>query len=189
MVMANQEQIGNETKRNAPDKKSSYLEQDNLRLEIAVLQERIQAFIPAYAKFKIPAILEDNIVEIYVPYHYTFDWGSEWVEPGTKFLVCSAGADLNDLRMIGRYDWNKAVPNPSHKLAQYIIQLIMLKEREQAIFDFNYMNDLRVLGCCGSSPIWTDVGAIVPNNYPRLDYELFEGPDIDPRYGDGVLYA
>jgi len=164
------------------DVKQSYLEEDNLRIEIAVLQEKIKAFIPGIGKFKIPVLVPENssidghdpIIELYVPYEYTFAWGDEWIPEGTRFLVGSIGANLNDMRIIGRYDHNEDVPNPSHKLAQYIIQLIMLKEREQAIFDFTYDNDTRVRCHHARSPVHGDVGNMVPNNYDRLDYELFD---------------
>ena len=172
------------------DKKQSYLENDNLRIEYAILQEKIQAFIPTYGKFKVPAIMEtknavgnssgdDIYIELYVPYEYTFAWGSEWIPKGTRFLVASIGANLNDMRVVGRYDRNIEIPNPSHKLAQYIIQLIMLKEREQSIFDFCYKNDKRVKCHHAVPPIHSDVGTLVPNNYDRLQYELWDGPEID----------
>lgn len=171
------------------DKKQSYLENDNLRMEYAILQEKIQAFIPTYGKFKVPALMDDKnavgnssgediYIELYVPYEYTFAWGSEWIPEGTRFLVASIGGNLNDMRIVGRYDRNIENPNPSHKLAQYIIQLIMLKEREQAIFDFTYDNDTRIRCHHARSPIHGNVGDMVPNNYDRLQYELFDGPNI-----------
>ena len=174
------------------DPKESYLEHDNLRIEYAVLQEEIQAFIPTYAKFKVPSVMEENnsigddssediYIELYVPYEYTFAWGDEYIPEGTRFLVASIGANINDMRIIGRYDRNIEVPNPSHKLAQYIIQLIMLKEREQAIFDFTYDNDTRIRCHHARSPIHDDIGNMVPNNYDRLKYELWEGPEISEK--------
>ena len=129
------------------DRKESYIETDNLRLEIAVLKEEIKAFIPSIGKFTVPSLMmksqmsgstssskssgssDDMYVEIYVPYEYTFAWGDETVPAGTRFIVASIGANINDMKIVGRYDANRNVPNPSHKLAQYIIQLIMLKER------------------------------------------------------------
>ena len=168
------------------DSKLSYMENDNLRIEYAILQEKIQAFIPTYGKFKIPAVMEEkskidgnsDYIELYVPYEYTFAWGDEYIPEGTRFLVASIGANLNDMRIVGRYDRNEEVPNPSHKLAQYIIQLIMLKEREQAIFDHVYDNDTRIECHHASSPVYENVGNLVPNNYEKLKYKLFEGPEI-----------
>ena len=174
------------------DKKESYIETDNLRLEIAVLKEEIKAFIPSIGKFTVPSLMmqsqmqgssssnsggnDDMYVEIYVPYEYTFAWGDENVPAGTRFIVGSIGANLNDMKIVGRYDANTGVPNPSHKLAQYIIQLIMLKEREQEILDFCYDNDCKVRCHHARSPSKGRVDSIVPNNYPRLNYELFDSP-------------
>ena len=166
------------------------LDSDNLRIEIAILKEKIHAFIPEYGKFNIPAIMEskgvknasnedNDFIWLYVPYEYTFAWGNEWIPAGTRFVVADIGGNVNDIRIIGRYDRNREVENPSHKLAQYIIDLIMLKAREQAIFDFCYSNDNRIKCHHARRPIHDDVGNMVPNNYPHLDYGLFEGPDID----------
>lgn len=162
--------------------KESFLETDNLRMEVGVLQEKIQAFIPAYGKFKIPSLMEggnDEDIELYVPYHLTFDWGDEWIPEGTRFIIASIAGNISDMRVVGRYDRNEDVPNPSEKLAQYIIQLIMLKAREQSIFDFCYENDERVACHHARAPRDTDVGDLVPNNYDELDYGLWEGPEID----------
>ena len=183
--------------------RESYLEQDNLRLEVGILQNRIHAFIPEYGKFKIPTLMEEHnyngsessddiYFELYVPYHLTFDWGSEWVLPGTRFIIASTAGNTSDMRVVARYDRNESVPNPSHKLAQYIIQLIMLKAREQAIFDFLYDNDCRIACHHAASPSYADVGSLVPNNYPFLDYDLFKGPYIDEdkiNYKRGIRYA
>lgn len=169
--------------------KQSFMEQDNLRIEVGELQEDIQAFIPAYGKFKIASLMEennagggssdDNYIELYVPYHLTFDWGDEWVPKGTRFLIASIAGNTSDMRVVGRYDRNEDQPNPSDKLAQYIIQLIMLKAREQSIFDFCYKNDERIACHHARAPRDADVGDLVPNNYDELDYGLWEGPEID----------
>ena len=183
--------------------KESFMQQDNLRLEVGILQEKIHAFIPEYGKFKIPSLMEetnavgsesseDLYIELYVPYHLTFDWGNEWIPEGTRFIIASIAGNTDDMRVVGRYDRNKNVPNPSHKLAQYIIQLIMLKAREQSIFDFCYDNDNRIACHHARSPIDGDVGDMVPNNYPELDYALWEGPEIDEdklNYKRGIRYA
>lgn len=172
------------------NRKRSYMEKDNLRQEIAVLQEDIQAFIPAYGKFKIPSIQDNSsglssggedadILEYYVPYFLTFAWGHEMVPKGTRFIVSFIGANISDGRITGIYDRNEGQPNPSHKLAQYIIELIMLKAREQAIFDYCYDNDTRIACHHARSPRDGDVGDMVPNNYPDLEYTLWEGPLID----------
>ena len=164
--------------------KQSFMEQDNLRIEVGELQEDIQAFIPAYGKFKIPSLMEgDEDIELYVPYHLTFDWGDEWIPAGTRFLIASIAGNISDMRVVGRYDRNEDTPNPNDKLAQYIIQLIMLKAREQGIFDFCYKNDERVACHHARAPRDADVGDLVPNNYDELDYGLWEGPEIDASKG------
>ena len=158
----------------------TYRQDDHLRIEIAILQEDIKSFLPSIGKFKIPTLTEnsDEIIEIYVPMEYTYFWGEQWVPKGTKFLVAMVAANINDLHLIGRYDDNQNMPNPSHTLAQYIIQLIMLKAREQGIFDFCYKNDRRIACHHASRPVHGDVGDMVPNNYPEMDYSLFDKLDF-----------
>lgn len=159
--------------------KDSYRDNNHMRLEIAILQEKVKSYIPGYAKFKIPTLTEnsDEIIEIYLPMEYTYFWGDQWVPEGTRFIVAMISANINDLKIIGRYDDNKDFPVPSHSLAQYIIQLILLKQREQNIFDFGYDNDKRITCHHASRAVYGNVGDMVPNNYPQLDYELWEGPD------------
>ena len=83
------------------------LDSDNLRIEIAILKEKIHAFIPEYGKFNIPAIMEskgvknasnedNDFIWLYVPYEYTFAWGNEWIPAGTRFVVADIGGNVND---------------------------------------------------------------------------------------------
>ena len=160
------------------DAKQSYLENDNLRIEIAVLQEPIKAFIPGFAKFKIPALMSDQsrlntqtsddvYIELYVPYEYTFCWGSDIVAEGTRFLVASVGGNLNDMRVIGKYDYNASIPNPAECLAHYIIEIIMLNKREQAILKSCYKNDKFIFCHHHGRPYLNNILDIVPNPYTK----------------------
>jgi len=161
------------------DPVQSYNEIDNLRIEIAVLQEPIKSFIPGFAKFKIPPLMTDknNInstqtsddvyIELYVPYEYTFCWGSDVVAEGTRFLVASVGGNLNDMRIIGRYDYNASIPNPAECLAHYIIEIIMLNKREQAILKSCYKNDKNIYCHHHGRPHLENILDIVPNPYTK----------------------
>ena len=162
------------------DKKQSYNESDNFRIEIAILQEPIKAFIPGFAKFKIPPLMtdknnvnnqtsEDTYIELYVPYEYTFCWGADVVAEGTRFLVASVGANLNDLRIIGRYDYNASIPQPTDCIAHYIIEIIMLNERQQAVLKSCYENDKNIYCHHHGTPHLDNILDIVPNPYKKSD--------------------
>ena len=177
---------------------SSILDNNDLRQEIAVSLDDIHAFVPSYHKFSIP-VLEDQSsglsdddegFEYYVPYHLTFDWGQEIIPAGTRFIVSFIGGNIQDGRITGRYDRNIETPNPNAMLAQYIIELIELKAREQAIFDYCYDNDTRIRCHHAIEPRDGDVGDMVPNDYPELDYDIWKDPEIDEEkeeYEKGVL--
>ena len=139
---------------------SNYL--DNIRIEIAVLQENITCFKPATAKFRIPTLMTEdtvysattgyshiinrrngnigastvnieNSIDLYVPFEYTFAYGSEdrIVPSGTKFLVCYVGANVNDCKIIGRYD--SSVDDVSKALASYIMEIIGFEDNNTNI--------------------------------------------------------
>ena len=104
---------------------------DNLRLEIAILQEEVQSKNPGYANFIIPAIISgvniSNIginnlniinrnnnlsgvelnmntnIKLKVPIEYTYFYEDEIVPVGTKFIVAFIGGNINDAHIIGRY--------------------------------------------------------------------------------------
>lgn len=110
----------------------SYIAQDNLRLEIAILQEDIKSQDPGEAKFKIPTIMTgdsvgnsnvvsknsankyefrykpnityDDTITLKVPLEYTAFFGKRIVPKGTKFIVAFIGGDINNIKIIGRYD-------------------------------------------------------------------------------------
>ena len=107
---------------------------DHLRIEIAYLQEEIlSSDPPKRAKFKIPVIMTedrvtslktsnknilnrsngnisgspinlDNTIELEVPLEYTFFYGAEKIPKDTRFLVTFVGGNVNDIKIIGRYD-------------------------------------------------------------------------------------
>lgn len=110
------------------------LDIDHLRIEIAYLQEEIESSNPPRtAKFKIPVIMTenrvtslktsnknilnrsngnisgapinlDNTIELEVPLEYTFFYGAEKIPKDTRFLVTFVGGNVNDIKIIGRYD-------------------------------------------------------------------------------------
>lgn len=106
---------------------------DNLRLEIAVLQEDIDPKNPGTARFKIPTLLTEdtivsiqttntnirnkvngnlntsgvnieNTIDIKVPLEYTYFYDGHVIPKGTRFIVAYIGANVNDIKIIGRYD-------------------------------------------------------------------------------------
>lgn len=136
---------------------STYTNLDNMRIEIAILQEDIPAFIPRVAKFRIPVLMTedtvtnvttsnanisnkrngnigssqisiDNTVDLYVPYECVAFYGEKSIPKNTKFLIAFIGANINDARVIGRYD--KSTENITKTLAEYITEIIDLDGRE-----------------------------------------------------------
>ena len=106
---------------------------DNLRLEIAVLQEDIDPKNPGTARFKIPTLLTEdtiasiqtantniknkvngnlntssvnieNTIDIKVPLEYTYFYDGYVIPKDTRFIVAYIGANVNDIKIIGRYD-------------------------------------------------------------------------------------
>ena len=110
----------------------SYMAQDNLRLEIAILQEDIKSQDPGSAKFKVPTIMTgddvgyncassknsankdiyrckstvtyDDTITLKVPLEHTAFFGKRIVPKGTKFIVAFIGGDINNIRIVGRYN-------------------------------------------------------------------------------------
>lgn len=111
----------------------NYVSSSNLRLEIAIAQQDIDAKSPGICKFKIPALVSndtvgtvyitgdniinktlgnsgniftkfDNTIDLYVPKEYTVFYGADIIPAGTRFIVGFVGANINDIRIIGRYD-------------------------------------------------------------------------------------
>ena len=111
---------------------NSFTSTNNLRLEIAILQEDIDALNPGIHEFKIPVISTgetigtvytrtktankkkstrsvsktqfDNTISLRVPKEYTVYYGARIVPKGTRFIVAFIGGDVNNMRIVARYD-------------------------------------------------------------------------------------
>ena len=120
------------------------IDKERLRTEIAILQEDVPANNPGIAKFKIPVIITENIVghislsgailnkktnknivtsinaedtiKLRIPTEYTYFYGAKIVPAGTRFIVTFVGASVNDIKIIGRYDYNENGDKPYHNL-------------------------------------------------------------------------
>lgn len=119
----------------------SGLDINALRTEIAILQQDVPSNNPGTAKFKIPVIMTDdtvsrivasgskniinrrngnisgfsvnleNTISLRIPLEYTYFYGKKIVPAGTKFLVTFVGGNINDIIIIGRYDFSdKDIP-------------------------------------------------------------------------------
>lgn len=105
----------------------------DLRTEIAILQEDIDSQNPSIHKFKIPSLITgtrigdvytntnnianknilkttlvhtkfDDIINLRVPKEYTAFFGAPIVPKGTRFIIACVGGNINDIKIIGRYD-------------------------------------------------------------------------------------
>ena len=103
------------------------------RTEIAILQEDINSQSPGIHKFKIPILstedtvgtvytpmnnranknilkstvaktVFDNTINLRVPKEYTVFYGADIIPKGTRFIVTFVGGNVNDIKIIGRYD-------------------------------------------------------------------------------------
>ena len=114
---------------------SSKIDQNYLRIEIAISQQPIDIYEPGVCKFKIPALIYDDditgtmytnnsniinksnigntavskttiddTIELYVPKEYVRYYGQNPVPKGTRFIVAFIGGNINDIKIIGRYD-------------------------------------------------------------------------------------
>ena len=115
-------------------KHSMSISKDNLRIEVAILQESIDAYDPPVkGKFTIPVLMTsgekatistgtsnilnkrngniksstiniDNTIDLYLPIEYCVTYGADKIPSGTRFLVSFVSGNLNDIRIVGRYD-------------------------------------------------------------------------------------
>lgn len=112
----------------------NYIDMDRLRTEIAILQQDVNAKNPGYAEFKIPVIMThdtvgyidtsnkniinrrngnlsasavnmEETITLYIPTEYTYFCGKNTVPAGTRFIVSFIGGNVNDIKIIGRYDY------------------------------------------------------------------------------------
>ena len=131
------------------------LNSDYLRLEIAILQEEIDAFNPPNkAKFIIPVIMTDrynavlaagtsnilnkkngnirtasvlnikNTVTLEIPLEYTFTYGADTIPVGTRFIITFVGANVNDIKIVGRYDSANEVSSETLDIIKNIKSII-----------------------------------------------------------------
>lgn len=111
---------------------STFLDVNDLRLEIAILQENINSQKSGTYKFKIPAIITtnnvstiytrannlanknalkstatmtqfDDCIDLYVPLEHIVFYNGDIVPAGTKFIVGFVGGNVNDAKIISRY--------------------------------------------------------------------------------------
>lgn len=86
---------------------SSYMNQQNLQTEVAILQKKILAFKPCYARIIIPALLgddPDNYIDIPMPMHLAITYGDKVIPKGTKLIIHAISGNYNDIRIVGFYD-------------------------------------------------------------------------------------
>jgi len=96
--------------------KNNNLEIDNLRIEIAILQQSVSAKSTAKGKFYIPVLMsgatntktdkvnESDTVSLDIPACLKIFFGPNKIPAKTKFLVAFTAGDINQARIIGLYD-------------------------------------------------------------------------------------
>lgn len=90
---------------------TDYQDQQNLQTEVGILQKKILAFKPCYARIYIPAIMgddKDSYISIPMPVHLAITYGDKVIPKGTKFIVQAVAGNYNDIRIIGYYDKPKS---------------------------------------------------------------------------------
>lgn len=122
------------------------LDVNNLRIEIAVLQEEVNAFKPGRAKFKIPVLMTENtvasintpnsnilnrrngniqgapmnltnVIELDIPLEYTIFYGSTVIPKNTRFMVSFVSGNINNMKIVGMYD--KFVPEDGQEVIDF----------------------------------------------------------------------
>lgn len=142
---------------------------DNLRIEIAYLQEDIPSFIACKAKFKIPVIMTegtvaslttsnknilnrrngnlkgapinlDDTIKLDVPLEYIYFYGAPIVPKNTRFMVAFVGGNINDIKIVGRYDsaLSQDFSDASTILTNFSEQFKSLLENYQSLFESKY---------------------------------------------------
>ena len=118
---------------------TSYMEQQNLQTEIAILQKKILAFKPCYARVRIPAIMGDDIdsyISIPMPIHLAITYGDKVIPEGTKLIVQTVAGNYNDVRIIGYYDEPKSFDFISF-IKKYINNNESILPEDYSIFDYD----------------------------------------------------
>ena len=89
----------------------TYMNQQNLQTEIAILQKKILAFKPCYARINIPSIMgndTNNYISVPMPMHLSITYGDKVIPKGTKLIVQAVAGNYNDIRIIGYYNEPKS---------------------------------------------------------------------------------
>ena len=90
----------------------SYVNQQNLQTEVAILKKKILAFKPCYARIVIPAIMgnddSDNYISVPMPVHLAITYGDKIIPEGTKLIIQTVSGNYNDIRIIGYYNEPKS---------------------------------------------------------------------------------
>ena len=188
----------------------SYLNVDNMRIEIAVLQEEVNAYTPSKGKFRIPALMTEDVVaniktsnsniinrrngnigssgvninnyiELQIPFEYSFSYGASnrKIPKGTKFLVAFIGANVNDAKIIGRY--NDPMPELIETLSKWIIEIIELDKREKTIVDHSDNEDAKI-----RSELDLNVGNINRSLSEKYDDSLNRVNDLNNRTTESI---
>ena len=96
---------------------------NNVRTEIAILQEPVNSKNPGIGTFKIPALIINesnnliskssfngsfnmkmsNNIKLPIPTEHTYFYKDSIVPAGTKFIVIFVSGNINDIQIIGRY--------------------------------------------------------------------------------------
>lgn len=183
---------------------SSLLSDTGIRIEIAISMQAFNAFTPGIYRFKIPVLMTENTVsrfstssanivnrrngnigsssvsidngiDLYVPYEFIFDYGNELIPVGTKFLIAFVGANINDCKIIGRYD--QSTDKMVEYLSKHIVEIIELNRREESIL--KYAND-------EDNKIRTELGLEISN----LSQDLIDGlQSLSGLIGDARTYS
>jgi len=85
----------------------SFTKQINLQTEVAILQKKILAFKPCYAKVIVPALMGNNTdytIDLPMPLHLSITYGDKVIPEGTKLIIQTVAGNYNDFRIIGFYD-------------------------------------------------------------------------------------
>ena len=117
----------------------SYMNQQNLQTEVAVLQKKILAFKPCYARINIPAIMgddSDNYISVPMPVHLSITYGDKIIPKGTKLIVQAVAGNYNDIRIIGYYNEPESFDFISF-IKKYINTEESILPEDYGIFDYD----------------------------------------------------
>ena len=117
---------------------NSFMEQQNLQTEVAILQKKILAFKQCYAKLYIPALMGDidDFIDVPMPLHLSVTYGDKVIPKGTKLIIQAVSGNYNDIRIIGFYDNPKPFDFITF-MKKYLIgnELILPDDYDRFIYD------------------------------------------------------